>query len=63
MFRFGLLKRILMKHYAANGYKEYQNFSAEAHTNSFKWLNICLLFNLLQIKLHVEPILLDLGNI
>lgn len=63
MFRFGLLKRILMKHYADSGYKEYQNISAGAHTNSFKWFNVCLLFSLLQIKLHVEPILLSLGNI
>jgi len=62
MFRFGLLKRISVKDYADSSYKEYQNFSAGAHTNSFRWFNICILFSLLQIKLYVEPILLSLGN-
>lgn len=46
-----------MKHYDDSGYKEYQNYCAAVHTNSFKCLKHLPTLSLLQVKLHVETIL------
>lgn len=56
----GALKKILMKHYEDSG-------CAAVHTNSFKHsfkhLRPCLLLSLLQVKLHVEAVLLSLVTV